>query len=97
MSIVIVAAQNKGRRRGGGKEDRKKKKKKSQVPPSPLFEYEPALTAKVKKKPAYSICTKRIMFRLTSCVCHHLWSLSEGVCLLVEVMMMNERKKKGKC
>jgi len=54
MSIVIVTAQNKGRRREG-KEDRKKKK--SQVPPLPLFEYEPALTAKVKK-PVHSICTK---------------------------------------
>ena len=60
MSIVIVTAQNKGRRRGG-KEDRKKKK--SQVPPSLLFEYKPALTAKVKK-PAYSICTKGSCFDL---------------------------------
>jgi len=59
MSVVVVTAQNKGRRRG--KEDRKKKK--SQVPPSPLFEYEPALTAKVKK-PAYSICTKGLCFDL---------------------------------
>jgi len=46
MSIVIVAAQNKGRR-GGGKRTGKRKER-SQVPPSPLFEYDLALTAKVK-------------------------------------------------
>jgi len=60
MSIVIVAAQNKGRRREG---ERGQEKEKCQVPPSPLFEYEPALTAKMKK-PAYSICTKGLCFDL---------------------------------
>jgi len=58
MSVVIVTAQNKGRRRGGGKEDRKKRKK-SQVPPSPLFEYEPALTAKVKKKSLHIVSAQK--------------------------------------
>jgi len=45
MSVVVIAAQNKGRR--GGKRTGKRKER-SQVPPSPLFEYDLALTAKVK-------------------------------------------------
>ena len=56
MSIVVVTAQKEGG-------EREQEKEKCQVPPSPLFEYEPALTAKVKK-PAYSICTKGSCFNL---------------------------------
>jgi len=74
MSVVVVAAQNKREKEGRGERGQEKEEEKKSSTSIASFRVRAGFDCQSEKKSLRIVSAQKgSCFRLTSCVCHHLW------------------------